>query len=185
MKTKNIQKRNNKVILICLSLLLVTAVVLIGLLEITGKTHLFSNSANTATTQQDKDKKAATVEDKSIPTTSAQQSSSSSKDNSSSGTYQAPSSSDAITISASKTDSENVTITTKLKGYSDGSCRLLVNNGSSSLTMDAQVIYQSDYSICAGFTVPVSKLGTGTWNIQLQVTSGGITQTKSLRYEVI
>lgn len=65
-----------------------------------------------------------------------------------------------------------VTILTKIQGVSSGSCTLTITNGSKSTEQTAQIIYQPEFSSCAGFSVPVSSLGAGTWNIAVKVTSG-------------
>ena len=91
---------------------------------------------------------------------------------------------DNVTVSATQTDSSTVTVQTKLVGYSDGSCTLTATNGSNIFTQTAQVIYAPDFSSCAGFSVPVSQLGTGTWSIKLDVTSRGNTQSKTTSVEV-
>lgn len=93
-------------------------------------------------------------------------------------TYTPPQDTSNIVITPSQ-DGSQVTVTTKLLGYSDGTCNLTATNGAKLATQTAAVMFQREYSTCAGFTVPVSQLGTGTWNITLSVTSGGSTQTKS------
>lgn len=98
--------------------------------------------------------------------------------------YVPPSGSDNITLSALRNSDSSVTVLSKLEGYSDGVCNLKVSNSGKSYEQEAAVLYQRDYSTCAGFTVPVSKLGTGTWTIALTVTSGGVVSNKAITYEV-
>ena len=86
---------------------------------------------------------------------------------------------DNITLTATRTDSLNVTISTKLVGYSDGSCSLAITNGQATYDRTAQVLYQPEFSTCEGFAVPISQLGTGTWSISLTVTSEGNSITKT------
>jgi hypothetical protein len=71
-----------------------------------------------------------------------------------------------------------------LYGYSSGSCQLQVTNGDQTESQSAEVIYQSQYSTCAGFSVPTGKLGAGTWNIKLTTTSEGLVKTKSISFKV-
>lgn len=97
--------------------------------------------------------------------------------------YAVPTSSESIVIDVSQSN-ENVVITTKLYGYSDGMCTLKVSNGSKSTSQDAQVMFQPEYSTCAGFSVPVEQLGSGSWTVKLSVTSGGKTLSKEMSYEV-
>ncbi|MEO6760813.1 MAG: hypothetical protein ABI220_00335 [Candidatus Saccharimonadales bacterium] len=94
------------------------------------------------------------------------------------GNYTPPVSSQGITLTPKQDNSSQVSLTTKLSGYSDGTCSLTVANGDKSVTQTATVIYQSQFSTCAGFTIPVSSLGTGTWQFNLTVTSGGNTTSK-------
>lgn len=65
-----------------------------------------------------------------------------------------------------------VTILTKIQGVSSGSCTLTITNDSKSTEQTAQIIYQPEFSSCAGFSVPVGSLGAGTWNIAVKVTPG-------------
>lgn len=102
----------------------------------------------------------------------------------SAGTYTPPSSSDNIRIEAQRVDSNNVAILTRLYGYSDGTCKLTATNGSAQNTQTAAILFQSEYSLCQGFTVPVSTLGLGIWSIHLDVISGGITNNKQISFEV-
>lgn len=91
---------------------------------------------------------------------------------------------DNVQLTATQTDSSTVTVKTTLAGYSDGSCTLNVTNGSKVYSQTVQVIYAPDFSSCAGFSVPISQLGTGTWSIKLDVTSRGNSQTKTISVEV-
>lgn len=100
------------------------------------------------------------------------------------GTYTAPTSTDNISVQAERTSSDSVTVITKLKGYSDGTCTLIVTNGTKSFSQSAAVMFQPDYSTCAGFSIPVSELGTGHWSIKITVTSGGVSLSKESSYEV-
>jgi len=97
--------------------------------------------------------------------------------------YTPPDTPDNLTLSASESNHE-VTVTTKLFNYSDGTCSLTVNNGSKTTSRTAPVIYQAQFSTCAGFTIPVSALDAGTWSFSLSVTSGGITTTKTITANV-
>lgn len=65
----------------------------------------------------------------------------------------------------------SVTVMSRLSGIGDGSCNLRATNGNQSYTEEADVIYQPTYSTCAGFSVPVSELGAGNWQITVQATS--------------
>lgn len=99
-------------------------------------------------------------------------------------TYTPPTTSNGITIDASQPSAQEVVVVTKLEGYSDGNCKLTATNGAKNTSQTAPVMFQREYSTCAGFTVPVSSLGNGSWNLLLEVTSGDITTSKSASLEV-
>lgn len=80
-------------------------------------------------------------------------------------------SSSSIELSAKQEDNGSVTILTKLYGVANGTCTLLITNGSQTYTESAPVIYQPSFSSCAGFNVQKSKLGTGQWSIKLSLDS--------------
>lgn len=89
----------------------------------------------------------------------------------------------SIEMSARTETNNSVTIFTKLYGYSDGECQLSVSANGNNTSQTANVIYQSDFSSCAGFSVPKSDLGSGTWKISLTVVSEGKSSTKIITYE--
>ena len=72
----------------------------------------------------------------------------------------------SISLTANQ-EGQSVVVLTQLKGYPSGSCELLVQNGSASFSQTADIIYQPEFSSCAGFTIPVSKLGVGQWKFTL------------------
>lgn len=82
-----------------------------------------------------------------------------------------PSSNANIDLSVTK-EGNDVIFITKLKeqGFSEGQCTLLISANGKSVEQSAAIIYQPEYSTCSGFSVPVSSLGSGNWNIKLSVT---------------
>lgn len=154
-------------------------------------THFFTNSSSQLSADE---KKAALVQKAAVNNAaSSQTTNSSSTSASASSTTQTTNgqsttkssvSTDNITLTASKTSDTSVTVYTQLKDYSDGICTLTVTNGSATNTQTAAVMYQPQYAICAGFSVPIDGLGTGTWSITLSVVSGGTTVDKTISYEV-
>lgn len=93
-------------------------------------------------------------------------------------------SSNSIILSAKQESDSSVTVFTKLLNITDGQCHLAITNGAATYSDSADVIYQPEYSICAGFSVLRNKLGSGTWNITLSVTSGTATKVKTMSFEV-
>jgi cytoskeletal protein RodZ len=100
------------------------------------------------------------------------------------GTYTPPVSSDGISLSASQPNANQIVVTSKLVGYSDGTCTLTVTNGAKSTTQRVQVIYQPQFSTCAGFTIPISTIGSGNWVLSLVVNSGGLNTSKTINLVV-
>lgn len=100
---------------------------------------------------------------------------------------EAPQDSSSITLTASQAN-DTVTVLNKLsgQGYSSGSCKLNITNQSKTTSQTADIIYQPEYSMCAGFSVPVSTLGAGDWNITLEVTpfnASTLTKKTSLKVQ--
>ena len=90
-----------------------------------------------------------------------------------------------VDLSAKQEATSSVTVFTTLHGYSSGTCDLKVTNGGKETSLTANVIYQEEFSSCAGFSVPIAPLGKGTWSIKLTVTFEGKTQSKTISFEVI
>jgi len=96
----------------------------------------------------------------------------------------APPTNDSISFSTQQLSNGTVTVFTNLGSVPNGSCELDVSNGSKTTSQTADVIYQTQYSTCAGFSVPISSVGTGNWTLTLKVTSGNTTASKTLSVEV-
>lgn len=161
----------------------IVSLLLIGFIviyfESTGKINIIPNQElqKTQVEQEGELKKEDIVSDPKA------NSDTSTKDSSNTSDYSPPQNADNIDLDA-RQDSQQVIITTKLMGYSDGTCTLNVKNGAKTLSRTAKVMFQRDYSMCAGFSLPVSDVGAGIWDISLAVTSGSSTQTKTLTLEV-
>ena len=89
-----------------------------------------------------------------------------------------------IVLMATQETNNTVTVTTKLYKYSDGICNLAVTNGGRNITQSAPVIFQPEYSSCAGFSVNISTLGTGTWKVGLEVISKNQTAKQSIQVDI-
>lgn len=110
-------------------------------------------------------------------------SSTDSGDTSSSNSTSTPSSA-SMTVSASQSGS-NVTVLTQIQNVAQGSCTLTATNGSKTTTQTAQIIYQPEFSSCAGFSVATTTIGTGAWTISITATPvNGPTITQSTNLEV-
>ncbi len=53
-----------------------------------------------------------------------------------------------------------------------GSCSLTLTSGDNKYTDAANIIAEASTSTCAGFDIPTSELGSGNWNITIQISSG-------------
>ena len=101
-----------------------------------------------------------------------------------SGSNTTPSPTSNLTITATQ-DASSVTILSKIYNVSSGTCKLVVNNSEKTTSQSAQVIYQPQFSSCAGFSVPVGSLGSGIWSISVTVAPGsGDPMTQSTSLEV-
>lgn len=56
---------------------------------------------------------------------------------------------------------------------SSGQCNLTLTDSSKTVTKSAAVYPTASISTCQGFDIPVSELSNGTWNITVNVISGG------------
>lgn len=88
-----------------------------------------------------------------------------------------------IELSAKQEPNGSVTVLTKLYSVPDGSCTLTISNGAKTHTQTADVIYQPDFSSCAGFSLARDQLGAGEWTIKLTVASDA-TSEKTITYRV-
>ena len=79
---------------------------------------------------------------------------------------------------------DTIVISTKLAGASSGKCKLSINGNSNSFSSSADIIYQSEFSTCAGFSVQKSELGSGSWNIKLEIQTPNGTSSKNVSFEV-
>lgn len=157
MNTKRFTKKNVAITLLALVLLTGTS---LFALENMGITNFISSAADTTgpTPEQAKEQEKADADAKKsfieqeTPTSTRPV---------------APTSSDDIVINAKQEADGNVTVLTQLTGFPDGDCSLVIQNGTKSTTKTAQIIYQPEFSTCAGFTVAKSELGTGAWTLTL------------------
>ena len=171
-----------KIIIISASVLF--AVGFFAIAENIGLVNLFHSPPPPAKDQAfNNTKKETTLDGTTENSSTAPGSSAKDVETSTTGQYTSPEDPANIQISA-RQENGSVTISSKLIGYSDGDCSLMVTNGPQSVTRSAAVLYASQFSTCAGFTIPVSDVGAGSWSIKLSVTSGGQTIDKLTSLEV-
>lgn len=93
-------------------------------------------------------------------------------------------SSENITLTAKQESNDTVTIFTRLANVANGVCTLEITNTGRQTSQTAEVIYQPEYSTCAGFSVPISSIGKGLWTIKLTLSINGTTVSNNITYEV-
>ena len=173
---KNNKKPSNKKAIGLTIFFIIFLVFTFILSEIAGLTHFINHQSN-LTPEQSKEEKTNNSKQEYI------ESDSNKTDVNSSTTPVIPTSND-ISISTRREADGSVTILTQLVNYSDGTCDISVTNGTKTYDQSANIIYQTSFSICAGFNIPVSSVGLGTWEITLRVTSKGTINTKTTSMDV-
>lgn len=83
-----------------------------------------------------------------------------------------------------KQEGENIIVLTKLTPVASGACTLRITNGTNTYEQKARIIYQPEFSSCAGFSVAKTTLSAGKWKITLDTTSGNLSGTKTIELEV-
>lgn len=62
--------------------------------------------------------------------------------------------------------------TTIEQSLTSGTCTLTLTSNGRTVTKTANIAPNPSSSTCEGFSVPVSELGSGSWNIEITITSG-------------
>lgn len=89
---------------------------------------------------------------------------------------------DSVSLLVSS-DATSLLVKTQIKNFTgSGSCSLIVRKGSVEVSDNAAIIYQPEFSSCAGFAIDRAKLSSGLWSINLTVKSNGVTVQKSIEY---
>ena len=156
-------------------------VTLVGLgLELTNTTNFIKSSGNTPATKPP----GPTPEEKQLEAESNAESKKKAEEEQTTPTTTQQPQSKNVELSAKQESNETVTVFTKLIGYSSGTCELVATNGDKTSTQTASIIYQREFSSCAGFSLPISPLGKGLWTLKLTATSTGLSESKTISYEV-
>ena len=58
-----------------------------------------------------------------------------------------------------------------------GTCTLTLTSGSKIITKTAEIVQNPSSSTCAGFDIPITELGKGSWSIEIKVSSGDKSMT--------
>ena len=75
-------------------------------------------------------------------------------------------------ITSSRNDGENFIIRTSIDQYlSSGSCVLKMNSREKNFSSETKIIPLVSTSTCDGFDIPIKSLGSGKWNIKIEIIS--------------
>lgn len=172
-----IKNKNNKLLILLAVGAIIVGIILLGLTRNNGQTATSNqNGGPTPEQTQAETKDNATGKQNFIE---------GSKPGSNSGSGASPTpQSPSIELSGRQESNGSVTVFTKLHTISSGTCDLVIKNGANQITRSASVIFQPEFSTCAGFSIPVSDLGSGNWDINLTVSTPDQNYTKNISYEV-
>jgi hypothetical protein len=92
--------------------------------------------------------------------------------------------SNKVVVTARQELNGNVTVFTKIYDNSAKNCQIVLTKDSATITKQASVIYQPEYSTCAGFSIQKSELSSGSWQISLTVTGDSATINATTSIEV-
>lgn len=92
---------------------------------------------------------------------------------------------DSLLLTASQTD-DAVTVITKIYGFSgEGTCTLtLSKTGYVDILRSANILYQTEFSTCEGFSINKSQLEPGEWMISATVAVGERQLKQSINFTV-
>lgn len=86
-------------------------------------------------------------------------------------TNPSPTTSSLASIISAKQEANEVVVKTELEGSGWQSCKLTLTRNSDTVNKTAEVIYQEQFSTCAGFSTPTSEFAqSGTWSAKLFAT---------------
>ncbi len=153
-------KNKKSLIIICTSLIALAVVSYIFINRETPeqKQQKINQQQETAQNQQKKEQFINSTNDTGNPKTNS--------DNGSNNPQPQPSIVSSITANQ---QNNSVVVLTKVTGLGSGDCSLTINNGQSSTKKTTALIYQPEFSSCAGFNIPVNEIGQGNWQISLEI----------------
>lgn len=88
-----------------------------------------------------------------------------------------------VSIRASR-EGSSVVVRSQLEGFDRGTCEIKITNGTKAYSDSADIIYQPQGSLCAGFSIPIDKLGAGRWNVKLEASGAHASGSASTSIEV-
>lgn len=83
---------------------------------------------------------------------------------------------------AARTEGENVIITSKITTLQSGTCTLRITGGPTPFSQQAAIIYNPEFSTCAGFSINKQSISASTWTITLEVSNGSVQLEKTIKF---
>lgn len=164
------------------SVLVLLAVIVLGVLAVQKKAFFKTSGPPTAiggpTAAELSEKKKTEAQQKQAYNDSAKDSAIS--------TPSIPTPSESSLSLSAKQEGDSVTVQVKAPGVSSGTCTLNVVNSNKTLSRNAPIIYQPEFSTCAGFSLPASSIGPGDWRVKVTVAAQDgivVSQATNLRVE--
>ena len=158
----NRSKNKRKLItLACIALLLLLGIIF---LELSGVTNFVKQNQD-----QTQEKNKPTAEEVKTQTSTDNDKKKTYIENSTDQSPTAPLNSTKQVELVAKQEGAAIIVSTKLRNISDGECSLVVSNGSKTKKFVAPTLYQPEFSICEGYSIPLSELGSGNWGFELTV----------------
>lgn len=95
-----------------------------------------------------------------------------------------PTKSLTVDLVAFKKSDGSIKVTANIQNIttSSGNCKLTATKGNTTKTYQSDIVPITDYSTCKGFDI--SGLDTGTWQIQIDITSGDYTGNTTTSVEI-
>lgn len=180
------KKRNIKKLLVLVIAVLLLAILTLTILEKKDFTHFFANDSSAtrgpSKEQEVEQKKAETAQKSEYLDKVYNQDGTKEKTNTETADATSSAAPSATLELNAKQEDSSVTVLTKMQNVASGTCALTVNNGSNTVTQNAKIIYQPEFSSCAGFSIPIAGTGPGTWAIKILATTnnGSIEQATTI-----
>lgn len=183
-KQQSTYKKNHTIVIIAIVVASILGVLVI--LELANVTNFFHRESIVKTTQANGPTKAEQEQQAKESASQKEQYLDTSKSTTNTDSSSSTSSSNTPTFTLSASQSGNiVTVLTKIQNVSGGTCKVVAVNDAKTTSQTAQIIYEPEFSSCAGFSINADTLGVGTWTITTTINpTGSDSLTKSISLEV-
>lgn len=179
-----IKNTKNKKLAITLTSVLVIALGAVGVYAVMQQRATNDENITTATREEN----TVSEEDKNLPVnpstnqTEAEQTNEDNETGDNKVITPAPTETDGSapekpSVTRAEQSGDAVRVSAILSEPSNGTCTLMLKNGSHTVEKSAAVIVGPSYYTCNGFRVPVSELGSGNWTATVMHTQNGSSTT--------